>query len=1330
MDIKMQQAINELKALGIEPVQEFNNKESELNKLERQLISDMEKVNGLKYSEEQINVLTTHGNMAIIACAGSGKALRYGTRVLTIKGWKNIEDLTFNDKLLTYDGKVQNILGIYPQGKKKIYKVKFSDGSVVDCCSEHLWEIKTSLSSEWLVENTLSIQERLKRNETVIIPNVTSKLLNHKGLITSISEVNKCYINEYNKSVELNKPSKLLDYLGQVFNIMDEEDNIVEFLSRAFKNINEDYLNRIFTIEMANIIRDISIISGKFYVLIENDDNTYKLVETYKTNTIKSKYESLNKNSMEYYDIVDTYRHNRVIVDIEETEEEDDMVCIKVSDPSCLYVIDNFIVTHNTTVLTNLIVKRVLTGEIKDFRRMICTTYSTGGATEMETRLNALLNRFNINTSESNKIRVYTLHAFFLHILRTFGVDKAVCKDSVRLNLIASSAKECNLELRDNDLDDLSNLISYQTNCLLTDEQVLNSEANTFDNLDIKTYSSIRKLFAKKKNDSNIMDFDDMQTFLYVWLCKYKDSTNPIERNTYVNVRAYCRSIYDDFYIDEAQDVSKIQFEIIKSLVTVENDTSKLDKNLVLVGDDDQCLVGDTSIMLSNLTTKKMEDIKSGNEIKTVKEGKLQNGKVSNFSISSEEGLILEIKTKKGYTLKGTYDHKVFMNLPDREYDAELKEQIQKELEDELSKLGDSVLGDNAYNLVNGVEEEIDYNTCEFVYLNIKRNCGVRVSTKIDNDADSVYVLESFKDKMHALHYILRLIGYYKYITMLSFENMNKNNWTEAYLEATRLLNSLSIRMEKPLISKNVKNEVLEFADRKFICSYMRHLVPGMIVPVVDNDGTEGYDIITDVQEIKFKGLLYDISIPRTKNFVANNIVVHNCIYKWRGADPSIILNIGNTFDMHIKMLSTNYRCESEIVDFAKKSIKFNKNRYDKSIQAYNKGGKVETVVCDKNDLTFMSEKAVNKIKELLDRGEKESNICVMARNNLHLAILSNMLFEQGIYCDYPKSMKLTNTSMYKDMKDILLLVSSNNDSNITKRILWKLVRYMSIKKSENFTVLQTSCGLSLKDSIGYILWASHTRRELISEEDSKRFKSLGLPDAMIMTLVNSFDMLFAETKENLIVLYDILKEEDISKKFLCVCTMYVNCAGQLIYKRIDKNRTMKGVCNYFYRLIKNRGLENTLEFLRLTEQYEHGAEFTLGDKVTLTTIHSAKGKEWKNVIAFAVDSISMPSEENIVKLLDSGATSLDIQDYIDEERRLYYVEITRGKEYVYVITNNSISPFLIESNSSGTDEDMTNYLLDKYISTDSYIKAEAEESINKQKVKILEKIKNNNTNN
>ena len=92
MDIKMQQAINELKALGIEPVQEFNNKESELNKLERQLISDMEKVNGLKYSEEQINVLTTHGNMAIIACAGSGKALRYGTRVLTVKGWKNIEE--------------------------------------------------------------------------------------------------------------------------------------------------------------------------------------------------------------------------------------------------------------------------------------------------------------------------------------------------------------------------------------------------------------------------------------------------------------------------------------------------------------------------------------------------------------------------------------------------------------------------------------------------------------------------------------------------------------------------------------------------------------------------------------------------------------------------------------------------------------------------------------------------------------------------------------------------------------------------------------------------------------------------------------------------------------------------------------------------------------------------------------------------------------------------------------------------------------------------------------------------------------------------------------
>ena len=53
------------------------------------------------------------------------KALKNGTNVLTIQGWKPIESLTTNDKVAAEDGKFYSVLGIYPQGLKQIYKITF-----------------------------------------------------------------------------------------------------------------------------------------------------------------------------------------------------------------------------------------------------------------------------------------------------------------------------------------------------------------------------------------------------------------------------------------------------------------------------------------------------------------------------------------------------------------------------------------------------------------------------------------------------------------------------------------------------------------------------------------------------------------------------------------------------------------------------------------------------------------------------------------------------------------------------------------------------------------------------------------------------------------------------------------------------------------------------------------------------------------------------------------------------------------------------------------------------------------------------------------------------
>lgn len=63
-------------------------------------------------------------------------------RVLTPSGWRQMGDLTVGDSVITPNGDVAKIFGVFPQGEKQIYRVTFSDGSSTRCCMDHLWATK------------------------------------------------------------------------------------------------------------------------------------------------------------------------------------------------------------------------------------------------------------------------------------------------------------------------------------------------------------------------------------------------------------------------------------------------------------------------------------------------------------------------------------------------------------------------------------------------------------------------------------------------------------------------------------------------------------------------------------------------------------------------------------------------------------------------------------------------------------------------------------------------------------------------------------------------------------------------------------------------------------------------------------------------------------------------------------------------------------------------------------------------------------------------------------------------------------------------------------
>jgi hypothetical protein len=99
---------------------------------------------------------------------GSGKALEYNAPVLTPKGWVPIYKLNKGDDVIAYDGSVTKVTGVYPQGKRQLYKVTFMDNRTVNADIEHRWGVyqnKRKHHNDLVVKTTKELMEDFKNRK-------------------------------------------------------------------------------------------------------------------------------------------------------------------------------------------------------------------------------------------------------------------------------------------------------------------------------------------------------------------------------------------------------------------------------------------------------------------------------------------------------------------------------------------------------------------------------------------------------------------------------------------------------------------------------------------------------------------------------------------------------------------------------------------------------------------------------------------------------------------------------------------------------------------------------------------------------------------------------------------------------------------------------------------------------------------------------------------------------------------------------------------------------------------------------------------------------------
>lgn len=117
-----------------------------------------------------------YDGLSISAPPRSGKALSMDSKILTPTGWKLMKDIQEGDKVISADGKSAEVIGVFPQGVKEMYRVTFDDKTSVKCSGDHLWTVKTrddrrngkqrTVTTESMIHN-LYVENGKRKNYTI-----------------------------------------------------------------------------------------------------------------------------------------------------------------------------------------------------------------------------------------------------------------------------------------------------------------------------------------------------------------------------------------------------------------------------------------------------------------------------------------------------------------------------------------------------------------------------------------------------------------------------------------------------------------------------------------------------------------------------------------------------------------------------------------------------------------------------------------------------------------------------------------------------------------------------------------------------------------------------------------------------------------------------------------------------------------------------------------------------------------------------------------------------------------------------------------------------------
>lgn len=648
---------------------------------------------------------------------------------------------------------------------------------------------------------------------------------------------------------------------------------------------------------------------------------------------------------------------------------------------------------------------------------------------------------------------------------------------------------------------------------------------------------------------------------------------------------------FDYILVDEHQDSNKVQNLLLKEWTK--------SGNVFTVFDYRQCFTPNTPVNTPG-GYKKIKDVVQGDEVKVASgHGRTTDYNVSEVMVKNYAGRMVELGTKSGNVIQATPEHTVFLGSSNTSY---------------------------THNKTRGLSEK----GVEFTLFDTSQGShSVKVNSRNE---------QFTKDFANAWNIDTEE-------KVLASNNMHFNQHTNNHDGAVNSINKLiDNHKESDSKVKLVSKAILTEDQKDFYYMPIDEAMVGMTIPFY-KDGAIIEDEIIYTRNYSYEGLVYDLNIDNYRNYIANDIVVHNCIYSFRGGDPDYAMNFDKHWDnATIMNVHTNYRSPKNIVDKSNEFIKQYYGEYEHYKDA--KANRQSDGFIEVNSYVSRPQEAdevANKVQNLIDNGAELNEIAILYRNNKHADFLENQFKRRKIDYEIANNSSFFKRREISGILSILRLTQDTDDDNAFEgafRLRAEPLKYFSNVILSDIKTHAKEEGNSLFESLNEVSLPQSWQKINV-----KKFRG------MINVLQ---DMLSDGTDIEDMIDYIVSKfkiKSLIKEKYSNADERDERMASLEILKSFTKDNDLEQFINYVYTSSDKK------------KKKEHA--------VKMMTIHRSKGLEYDNVLVIGVEDGEFPSERD-------GA-----MNNIEEEARLFYVAVSRSKENLWVSEIGKGNRFIQEYNES-----------------------------------------------